>query len=102
MTERILAREALERKEKMRSGFVIELKYLGRAARDESRISALGEQAESQLRGYLADERLRRLHPDVAFTGLALVFRGWELAHAAEVPPGSLLPTTPRTPPTRE
>ena len=86
----------------MRSGFVIELKYLGRAARDESRVSALGGQAESQLRGYLADERLRQLHPDIAFTGLALVFRGWELAHAAEVPPGPLLPTTPRTPPTRE
>ena len=86
----------------MRSGFVVELKYLGRAARDESRISALGEQAESQLRAYLADERLRQLHPDIAFTGLALVFRGWELAHAAEVTTGSLRTTTPRTPPPRE
>ena len=85
----------------MRSGFVIELKYLGRAARDESRISALGGQAESQLRAYLADERLRRLHPDVAFTGLALVFRGWELAYAAEVTPGSLRTTTPRPLPPR-
>ena len=86
----------------MRSGFVIELKYLGRAARDESRISALGGQAESQLRTYLADERLRQLHPDIAFTGLALVFRGWELAYAAEVTAGSLPPTTPRPVPLRE
>ena len=72
----------------MRHGFVIELKYLGRAARDESRVAALGEQAERQLRGYLADPRLPALHPEVTFTGLALVFRGWELAHAAEVPSG--------------
>ena len=71
----------------MRHGFVIELKYLGRG-QDESRISALGEQAENQLRGYLADKRLREQHPDIEFTGLALVFRGWELAHAAEVGTG--------------
>ena len=72
----------------MRHGFVIELKYVGRAVEDESRIAALGEQAEDQLRGYLADKRLREQHPDIEFTGLALVFRGWELAHAAEVPSG--------------
>ena len=69
----------------MRHGYVIELKYLGRAARDKTRLSTLSKQAEIQLRGYLADGRLRELHPDVAFTGVALVFRGWELAHAAEV-----------------
>ena len=70
----------------MRHGYVIELKYLPRAE-DESQIPALGEQAERQLRGYLADERLRKLHADVAFTGLALAFHGWELAYAAEVAP---------------
>ena len=70
----------------MRYGYVIELKYLPRAE-DESQIPALGEQAERQLRGYLTDERLRKLHADVAFTGLALAFHGWELAYAAEVAP---------------
>ena len=68
----------------MRHGFVIELKYLGRGAR-QPRIPALAEQAEAQLRGYLADRRWREQHADVAFTGLALVFRGWELVHAAQV-----------------
>ena len=37
------------------------------------------------LRGYLADERLRRAQPAVRFTGLALVFRGWELVGAEAV-----------------
>ena len=69
----------------MRHGFVIELKYVGRAVEDESRIATLAEQAENQLRGYLADKRLRQQYPDLQFTGLALVFRGWELVHATEV-----------------
>lgn len=68
-----------------RHGFVIELKYLGRSAKEQSRIPALAEQAENQLRGYLADRRWREEHGDIAYTGLALVFRGWELVHAAEV-----------------
>ena len=72
----------------MRHGYVIELKYLRRAVQDESRIATLGEQAEAQLRGYLADGRLQDTHPDITFTGLALVFRGWELVHAAEVTDG--------------
>ena len=37
--------------------------------------------AVAQLRRYLADERLARGYPEVAFTGVALVFRGWELVH---------------------
>ena len=69
----------------MRHGFVIELKYLGRTAQEQSRVTALAEQAENQLRGYLADRRWREQHGDIAFTGLVLVFRGWELVHAAEV-----------------
>ena len=43
------------------------------------------EAAKDQLRGYLADERLREPHPAVRFTGLALVFRGWELVAAEAV-----------------
>ena len=41
--------------------------------------------AKDQLRGYLADERLAVQHPSVRFTGVALVFRGWELVGAEAV-----------------
>ena len=77
----------LARHPELRHGFVVELKYVRRAAAEEARVAALAERAEGQLRGYLAARRLRELHPGVEFTGLALVFRGWELAHSAEVRP---------------
>ena len=68
-----------------RHGFVIELKYLGRSAKEQSRIPALAQRAKTQLRSYLADRRWRKQHGDIAYIGLVLVFRGWELVHAAEV-----------------
>ena len=37
------------------------------------------------MRRYLADRRLARRHPEAAFKGLALVFRGWELVHGREL-----------------
>ena len=43
------------------------------------------EAAKDQLGRYLADERLARQHPTVRFTGIALVFRGWELVGAEPV-----------------
>ena len=42
-------------------------------------------EAGSQLRRYLADERLARQFPNVEFKGVALLFRGWELVHSEEV-----------------
>ena len=69
----------------MRHGFVIELKYLSRGPESEARVAATAAEAVSQLRRYLADERLARQHPDVEFTGVALVFRGWELVYGEEV-----------------
>ena len=75
-----------ERYPGMRHGFVIELKYLGRDPATKARVPAVAEQATGQLRRYLADERLARQYPGAVFTGLALVFRGWELAHREEVP----------------
>ena len=63
----------------MRHGFVIELKYLSRGPETEKRVPAVTDAAVAQLRGYLADGRLARQYRDVEFTGLALVFRGWEL-----------------------
>ena len=65
-----------------RHGYVIELKYLPRDAAQE-RVAATAAAAEAQVRRYLADGRLAQRHPEAEFTGLALVFCGWELVHAA-------------------
>ena len=67
-----------------RYGYVIELKYLPRNAA-EAQVAAQAAAAQAQARRYLADRRLARRHPEAAFKGLALVFRGWELVHDAEV-----------------
>ena len=77
--------EPLAHYPELRHGFVVELKYLARGSSAKARVPALAAQAERQLRNYLADTRLERLHSNVEFTGLALVFQGWELAHSAEV-----------------
>ena len=65
----------------MRHGYVIELKYLRRDPATAAQVAATVAAAVAQLRRYLADERLARGYPEVAFTGVALVFRGWELVH---------------------
>ena len=49
------------------------------SARNQARAAAAGHRALDQLRGYLADECLRR-DPSVRYIGMALVFHGWELA----------------------
>ena len=66
----------------LRHGYLIELKYLKRSepAHDAGVTAAVGE-ATGQLERYLADERLARQFPGVRFTGLAVVFHGWELAY---------------------
>ena len=69
----------------LRYGYVIELKYLPRSA-TQAQVAAQAAAAEAQARRYLTDRRLARRHPDAAFKGLALIFRGWELVHGAEVP----------------
>ena len=76
----------LQRYTGMRHGYVIELKYLKRGeAASETRVAKAAQQAEAQVRRYVADERLARQYPAVRFTGLAVVFHGWELVHAAAV-----------------
>ena len=76
----------LQRYTGMRHGYVIELKYLKRGdAASETRVAGAAQQAEA--RRYVADERLARQCPTVLFTGLAVVFHGWEFVHAAAVAP---------------
>ena len=69
----------------LRHGYVIESKYLKRDRQSESLAHSTLAAAKEQLRGYLADERLARQYPSVRFTGIALVFRGWELVGAESV-----------------
>ena len=70
-------------------GYVIEFKYVKRGEElDESRTMAFARESVEQLRGYLADEGLRR-NTGVRHLGLAVVFHGWELVWCDAVePPG--------------
>ena len=70
----------------LRHGYLIELKYLKRSERpDAAGVAAAVSDATTQLVRYLADERLARQFPGVRFTGLAVVFHGWELAYCDAV-----------------
>ena len=70
----------------VRHGYVIELKYLKRGEGDAGeRVEAAVREAAAQLRRYLADERLARQYPEARFTGLAVVFHGWEMARCEAV-----------------
>ena len=77
-------------------GYVIDLKYLKRDRDGEAPARSALEAAKEQLRGYLADERLARQHPSIRFTGLALVFRGWELVAAEAVDGAGAPPVGPQ------
>ena len=71
-------------------GYVMEVKYLKRSGRvDESVVAETLRGARAQLKGYLADEGLRRRAPSVRYVGLAVVFHGWELAACEAVEPGA-------------
>ena len=72
----------------LRHGYVVELKYLKRGDGGDAAAQSALAAATGQLRGYLADERLARQHPSIHFTGIALVFRGWELVGAEAVDGG--------------
>ena len=65
-----------------RHGYVIELKYLPRGASAEQ-VTAAAAAAQAQALAYLADRRLAARHAEVEFTGVVLVFCGWELVHGA-------------------
>ena len=68
---------------------VIELKYLKRSERFQrgepasaARVARAAQEAAAQVRRYVTDQRLARQYPGVRFTGLAVVYHGWELVHA--------------------
>ena len=69
----------------LRHGYLIELKYIKRGDASDAKVQAVVDDAEHQLRRYLADDRLRRQYPSARFNGLVAVFHGWELSHCSEI-----------------
>ncbi len=70
----------------LRHGYLIELKYIKRGEEaSDSVVQAAVQNAEGQLRRYLADQRLARQYPSVRFSGLAMVFHGWEMVLATSI-----------------
>ena len=67
-----------------RHGYLIELKYVKRED-DAAKLDAALADAKTQLTRYLADDYLQAQGPDVAYTGLAIAFHGWELARCEAV-----------------
>ena len=65
-------------------GYLLELKWLKPSGSD-AQVAALAREATAQLHRYLGDESLRERRPHVRYVGLALVYHGWELAHAEAV-----------------
>ena len=64
----------------LRYGYLVELKYIKRGEEASGAIvRGLVQDAEGQLRRYLADKRLGRRYPSVRFRGLVVVSHGWEL-----------------------
>ena len=81
----------------LRRGYLIELKYLRRSEPADAGVAAAVRAATGQLRRYLTDERLVRQFPGVRFTGLAVVFHGWELAYCEAVSDRSMTAAPPDT-----
>ncbi|MBF0353533.1 MAG: PD-(D/E)XK nuclease domain-containing protein [SAR324 cluster bacterium] len=66
-------------------GYLIELKYFKRDELTETKLKTTIEAAQTQLRQYLADERLKHYLPHIRFIGLVLVYHGWELVYRGAV-----------------
>ena len=67
-----------------RHGYLIELKYVKRKD-DAAKLDTALAEATAQLERYLADDHLQRQAPEIAYTGIAIVFHGWELARREAV-----------------
>ncbi len=68
----------------MRYAWLIELKYMKRSEFSEERMKAKLAEAEAQLAGYAADERVVSRCGGTMLRCLTLVFSGWELKAAEE------------------
>ena len=72
----------------LRHGYLVELKYFKRGEdASKAKVQAVVENAHDQLRRYLADDRLAQAYPSAQFTGLAVVFHGWEMVSCQATAP---------------
>ena len=72
----------------LRHGYLIELKYIKRGEdASKAKVQAVVGNAHDQLRRYLADDRLVQAYPSAQFTGLAVVFHGWEMVSCQAAAP---------------
>ena len=72
----------------LRHGYLVELKYFKRGEdASKAKVQAVVESAHDQLRRYLADDRLAQAYPSAQFTGLAVVFHGWEMVSCQATAP---------------
>ena len=62
-------------------GYLIELKYIKRGELTEHLLQVKIDEARTQLAQYKQDPKLARVGADVQWTGLVLVFHGWELVY---------------------
>lgn len=65
----------------MRHAYLIELKYLSRAADTPARRAGLLDEARAQLRRYAADARVHEALGGATLHPLVLLYSGWELVH---------------------
>ncbi len=69
----------------MKYGYLIEMKYISRSEYSESLKQKKISEAETQLRKYAGDEKLKKLTKDYTLRMLILVYKGWELVYDSEV-----------------
>lgn len=67
-------------------GYLIELKYLRRSETTDALLQQQLADARTQLRQYAADDRIWRGQTNTPLKLIALVFSGWELKLAEELP----------------
>ena len=67
-----------------RHGYLIELKYVKREDGEPELDVALAD-AKRQLAHYLEDDNVRQQRTEISYTGLAVIFHGWELMRCEAV-----------------
>lgn len=69
----------------MRFGYLIELKYIPRGEFSDQTLQEKIKEAAAQLQKYSDDDRLKKISGGYELKKLALIYHGWEPAHASEV-----------------